>query len=115
MDLIHIEGFSGDCFAWRQRTFSLIITADAHVQRRVEGSALDVLGEVLNWEPCPMTIKVRASLRTDTVILRCIWPSECRWCVPRSSPAIRLASDGSWRHFVESLSVSCLSRYARGE
>jgi hypothetical protein len=25
MDLIHIEGFSCDCFAWRQRTSSLVV------------------------------------------------------------------------------------------
>ncbi len=55
VDLIHIEGFSRDCFAWRQRTSSLIVSKDALVQRQVEGSALDVLTEVLNWEPrsCP--------------------------------------------------------------
>ncbi len=53
VDLIHIEGFSCDCFAWRQRTSSLIVSADALVHRRVQGSALDVLTEVLTWEPRP--------------------------------------------------------------
>lgn len=53
VDLIHIEGFSRDCFAWRQRTSSLIVSQDALVQRQVEGSALDVLNEVLRWEPEP--------------------------------------------------------------
>ena len=53
VDLIHIEGFSHDCFAWRKRTSPLIVTADALVQRRVQGSALDVLHEVLAWEPQP--------------------------------------------------------------
>jgi hypothetical protein len=53
VDLIHIEGFSRDCFAWRQRTSSLIVFQDALVQRHVEGSALDVLYEVLTWEPEP--------------------------------------------------------------
>lgn len=48
-DLIHIEGFSRDCFAWRKRTSSLIVSEDALVQCRVEGSALDVLNEVLTW------------------------------------------------------------------
>lgn len=51
VDLIHIEGFSRDCFAWRKRTSSLIVSQDALVQRRVEGSALDVLNQVLSWEP----------------------------------------------------------------
>lgn len=46
-DLIHIEGFSGDCFAWRQRTSALIVSRDALLQRQVEGSAL----EVLSWTP----------------------------------------------------------------
>jgi hypothetical protein len=35
VDLIHIEGFSRDCFAWRKRTTSLIVSQDALVQRRV--------------------------------------------------------------------------------
>ncbi|MGH3669515.1 MAG: hypothetical protein ACRDSH_02600 [Pseudonocardiaceae bacterium] len=50
-DLIHIEGFSRDCFAWRQRTSALIVSQHALVQRQVEGSALEVLTEVLSWEP----------------------------------------------------------------
>ncbi|MGH3821686.1 MAG: hypothetical protein ACRDRA_02390, partial [Pseudonocardiaceae bacterium] len=29
VDLIHIEGFSRDCFAWRKRTSSLIVSQDA--------------------------------------------------------------------------------------
>lgn len=50
VDLVHIEGFSRDCFAWRKRTSSLIVSEDALVQRRVEGSALAVLNEVLTWQ-----------------------------------------------------------------
>ncbi len=53
VDLIHIAGFGRDCFAWRQRTSSLIVPEGALVQRRVEGSALDVLHEALAWEPGP--------------------------------------------------------------
>ena len=49
--LIHIEGFSRDCFAWRQRSSSLIVPGGSLVERRVEGSALDVLNEVMSWEP----------------------------------------------------------------
>jgi hypothetical protein len=49
-ELIHIEGFSRDCFAWRQRTSPLIVSSDALVQHRVEGGALEVLKEVLTWE-----------------------------------------------------------------
>ena len=44
------EGFSRGCLALRQRTSSLIVSGDALVQRRVDGSALDVLNEVLTWE-----------------------------------------------------------------
>ncbi len=53
VDVIHIEGFGHDCFAWRKRTSALIVSEDALVQRRVEGSALDVLNEVLTWQPEP--------------------------------------------------------------
>ena len=53
VDLIHIEGFSRDCFAWRKRISSLIVSQGALVQRQVEGSALNVLNEVLTWEPGP--------------------------------------------------------------
>ncbi len=49
-DLIHIEGFSRDCFAWRKRTSSLVVPGSALVERQVEGSALDVLHEVLTWQ-----------------------------------------------------------------
>jgi hypothetical protein len=48
--MIHIEGFSRDCFAWRMRTSSLIVSQDALVHRTVEGSVLDVLNDVLTWE-----------------------------------------------------------------
>lgn len=51
VDLIHIEGFSCDCFAWRKRISSLIVSEDALVQRRVEGGAINVLHEVLTWDP----------------------------------------------------------------
>jgi hypothetical protein len=53
VDLIHIEGFSRDCFAWRKRTSKLLVSADALVQHHVEGNALDVLHEVLTWQPGP--------------------------------------------------------------
>lgn len=51
VDLIHIEGFSSDCFAWRKRASPLIVSQDAMTQHHVEGSALDVLNAVLTWEP----------------------------------------------------------------
>lgn len=53
LDLIHIAGFSWDCSAQRKRTSSLILPDGALVQRRIDGSALDVLNEVLTWEPGP--------------------------------------------------------------
>jgi hypothetical protein len=52
-DAIHIEGFSCDCFAWRKRASSLIVTGEGLVERRVHGSALTVLNEVLTWETGP--------------------------------------------------------------
>lgn len=51
VDIIHIEGFSRDCFAWRQRSSLLIVPGGGLVDRRTDGSALDVLQEVLTWEP----------------------------------------------------------------
>src|SRR5262245_30774886 len=50
LDLIHIEGFGRDCFAWRKRMSSLIVSGDALVQHQVDGSALEVLNQVLTWE-----------------------------------------------------------------
>ena len=50
MDTIHLEGFSRGCFAWRKRTSSLIVPGEVLVERRVHGSARDVLNEVLTWE-----------------------------------------------------------------
>jgi hypothetical protein len=55
VDLIHIEGFSRDCFALRKPLSSLNTPGNARVERRVDGSALEVLNEVLTWElgyPC---------------------------------------------------------------
>ncbi len=52
-DEIHLDGFSRGCFAYRKRISSLIIPENLLVQRRVAGSALDVLSEVLTWEPEP--------------------------------------------------------------
>ncbi|MGH3754643.1 MAG: hypothetical protein ACRDRP_18485 [Pseudonocardiaceae bacterium] len=53
VDVLLIAGFSRDCLALRQRTSSLILLGGGLVQRRVEGSALEVLNEVLTWEPPP--------------------------------------------------------------
>jgi hypothetical protein len=49
VDMIHIEGFSCDCFAFRQRNSSLIVPGRGLVERRAEGGALHVLNEVLIW------------------------------------------------------------------
>jgi hypothetical protein len=55
VDLVRIEGFSRDCSAWREWTSSLIVSPDelVHCQRRVQGSAVHVLNEVLTWELSP--------------------------------------------------------------
>jgi hypothetical protein len=54
IDLIHIEGFSRDCFAWRKGISSLIVPGDALVERRAHGPAITVLNDVLMWEsPSP--------------------------------------------------------------
>jgi hypothetical protein len=50
VDLIHLEGFSRDCFAWRKRTSSLIVPGGGWIQRQENGSTLNVLNEVLTWE-----------------------------------------------------------------
>ncbi|MGH3793370.1 MAG: hypothetical protein ACRDSP_00620 [Pseudonocardiaceae bacterium] len=49
VDTIYIEGFSSDCFAWRQRRSSLIVPGQGLMDRQVTGGALDVLSEVLSW------------------------------------------------------------------
>lgn len=49
-DTIHIQGFSRDCFAWRQRRSSLIVVGQGRAERQVEGAAVDVLNEVVTWE-----------------------------------------------------------------
>ncbi len=53
VDLVHIEGFSRGCFAWRKRTSSLIVSGEGLVERRVHGHALTVLNDVLTWETAP--------------------------------------------------------------
>jgi hypothetical protein len=53
VDIIHLAGFSRDCLAVRQRTSPLIVPGNGLVERRMEGSALDVLTEVLTWESLP--------------------------------------------------------------
>ncbi len=55
IDLIRLEGFSDDCSAWREWTSSLIVSPDELGQRphQVRGSAVEVLNEVLTWEPSP--------------------------------------------------------------
>ena len=50
VDLIHIEGFSRDCFAWRKRISSLVVPEDTLVERQAQGGVLNVLNEVLTWE-----------------------------------------------------------------
>ena len=49
-DLIHIKGFSRDCFAWRKQTSSLIVPGGWAAAASVIGSALTVLNKVLTWE-----------------------------------------------------------------
>ena len=53
VDLVLIEGFSRDCFAWRQRATPLIIPGSGLVERQVNGSAIDVFNEVLAWGAGP--------------------------------------------------------------
>lgn len=50
LDLVHIEGFSRDCFAWRKRVSSLIVPGDGVAEHQVHGHAITVLNEVLSWE-----------------------------------------------------------------
>lgn len=45
VDTIHLEGFTRDCVAWRQR-----VDGDGLTEHRVEGSALTVLTEALTWD-----------------------------------------------------------------
>ena len=49
-DTVYLNGFSRDCYALRERIASLVVPAGTLVQRRVTGSALNVLNAVLAWE-----------------------------------------------------------------
>jgi hypothetical protein len=51
--VIHIGGFSSGCYAWRERQTSLVVPGGSLVKIRAEGSALDVLNEVLGWPELP--------------------------------------------------------------
>jgi hypothetical protein len=53
VDVIHLAGFSRDCLGVRQRTSPLIVPGAELIERRVQGSAIEVLTEVLAWEPAP--------------------------------------------------------------
>ncbi|MGB6163637.1 MAG: hypothetical protein WCF33_01880 [Pseudonocardiaceae bacterium] len=68
IDLIYIEGFSRDCSAWREWTFSLIVSQDelGQCQRRVEGSAVHVLNEVLTRGAVTMTAHSRITTYMST-------------------------------------------------
>ncbi|MGH3912796.1 MAG: hypothetical protein ACRDTC_05210 [Pseudonocardiaceae bacterium] len=49
-DIIHLHGFSQDCYALRKRHSSLVVLGNALVERRVTGGALNVLNAVLTWD-----------------------------------------------------------------
>jgi hypothetical protein len=49
-DTIHLGGFSSGCYAWRERTSSLIVPGGALLATRVSGDALNVLNTVLTWD-----------------------------------------------------------------
>lgn len=48
-DVIHLGGFSSDCYAWRERRSSLLLPGSPLVAIRIQGTALQVLNEVLSW------------------------------------------------------------------
>jgi hypothetical protein len=50
LDLLHIEGFSCDCLAWRKRRSLLIVPGVGSVERQARGDALTVLRDVLTWQ-----------------------------------------------------------------
>ena len=53
-DVVHLGGFSNRCYAWRERRSSLLLSATAsRAQIRTQGSAQDVLTEVLSWPELP--------------------------------------------------------------
>ena len=52
-DVIHLGGFSRDCSARRERISSLVLPGTSLVQLSTQGSALDVLTEVLAWPEQP--------------------------------------------------------------
>lgn len=52
-DTVHLGGFSDDCYAWRERRSSLVLPSSTRARMRTQGSALDVLTEVLSWPELP--------------------------------------------------------------
>lgn len=48
-DEILLNGFSGDCYASRQRTSRLVIVGGSRTVYTIEGSAAQVLHTVLGW------------------------------------------------------------------
>lgn len=52
-DVIYIGGFSDGCYAWRERQTALIVPGGSLATIRTEGSAIDVLNEVLGWPELP--------------------------------------------------------------
>ena len=50
VDTLQLRGFSRDCCGWRRRKTSLMVADEVLIERRVDGSALTVLREVLSWE-----------------------------------------------------------------
>jgi hypothetical protein len=52
-DVLHLGGFTSDCYAWRERRSSLVLPSSVRAQIRTQGSALDVLTEVLGWPELP--------------------------------------------------------------
>lgn len=65
IDIIHIAGFSHGCFARRQRASPLIVPDSELVERRVAGSALQVLNEVLTWDVEPQSGRDHRSDQAD--------------------------------------------------
>ncbi|MGH8918325.1 MAG: hypothetical protein ACRD0H_08320 [Actinomycetes bacterium] len=49
-DIVHLNGFSRDCYALRKRNSALVIPGNALVERRATGDALNVLNAVLTWD-----------------------------------------------------------------
>ena len=104
-DLIHMEGFSHDCFALPKRISALIAPSDSLLEHQTNGSALTVLNEVLAglrpiptgrvpWLACPEVPSVNVTRPTFSGAHMSMVPRSRR-TAPAHTPGHRPGADSN--------------------